>query len=145
MGCSRRLSVAGSGQHRRARRRRGDSAWLSPRAPLAGLLLLGAVLQPALGRAFPGGLDASFGTGGTVTTDFGGGETAFALVRQSDGKLVAAGGSAEGAGGGPVSLRPPAPGGEGPAPLRAPGRGGPAVAGGSCAGGGAGGAGWARA
>ena len=101
MGCSTligRLSVAGSGQHRRARRRRGDSAWLSPRAPLAGLLLLAAVLQPAPGRAFPGGLDASFGTGGTVTTDFGGGETAFALVRQSDGKLVAAGWSADAAG-----------------------------------------------
>src|SRR2546427_10834805 len=121
MGCSRRLSVAGSGQHRRARRRRGDSAWLSPRAPLAGLLLLGAVLQPALGRAFPGGLDASFGTGGTVTTDFGGGETAFALVRQSDGKLVAAGWSAGAAGGGRVAPRPCDAGGERDAPIRRPG------------------------
>jgi len=94
MGCSTligRLSVAGSGQHRRARRRRGDSAWLSPRAPLAGLLLLAAVLQPAPGRAFPGGLDASFGMGGIVTTDFAGDDAALALVRQADGKLVAAG------------------------------------------------------
>ncbi len=94
MGCSTligRLSVAGSGQHRRARRRRGDSAWLSPRAPLAGLLLLAAVLQPAPARAFPGGLDASFGMGGIVTTDFAGDDAALALVRQADGKLVAAG------------------------------------------------------
>src|SRR3989442_10162287 len=125
MGCSTligRLSVAGSGQHRRARRRRGDSAWLSPRAPLAGLLLLGAVLQPALGRAFPGGLDASFGTGGTVTTDFGGGETAFALVRQSDGKLVAAGWSAGAAGGRRLAAPPPHAGGGARPPARPRGR-----------------------
>src|SRR5438067_2328018 len=91
MRCSTLVIGLGSGRRRRAWRRRGDAAWLSSRAPLAALLLLAAVLQPAPGRAFPGGLDASFGTGGTVTTDFGGGETAFALVRQSDGKLVAAG------------------------------------------------------
>jgi uncharacterized delta-60 repeat protein len=54
-------------------------------------LLLGAVLQPAPGHAFPGALDTSFGTRGTVTTDFGADDAAFALVRQSDGKLVAAG------------------------------------------------------
>jgi uncharacterized delta-60 repeat protein len=55
-------------------------------------LLLAVVLHPAPGRAFPGGLDASFGAGGTVTTDFAGDDdAAFALVRQSDGKLVAAG------------------------------------------------------
>src|SRR5207249_4994361 len=81
-----------SGRHPRGRRRRGDAARLSSRAPLAGLLLLGAVLQPAPARAFPGGLDASFGTSGTVITDFAGdADAALALVRQADGKLVAAG------------------------------------------------------
>ncbi len=39
-----------------------------------------------------GSLDASFGSGGKVTTDFGGGDSANALVLQPDGKLVAAGG-----------------------------------------------------
>jgi uncharacterized delta-60 repeat protein len=38
-----------------------------------------------------GTLDRTFGTGGRVTTDFGGGEQATALVVQADGKLVAAG------------------------------------------------------
>lgn len=38
-----------------------------------------------------GHLDATFGLGGTVTTDFGGAEFALALVLQPDGKLVAAG------------------------------------------------------
>src|SRR5436309_5767240 len=81
-----------SGRHPRGRRRRGDAARLSSRAPLAGLLLLGTVLQPAPARAFPGGLDASFGTSGTVITDFAGdADAALALVRQADGKLVAAG------------------------------------------------------
>src|SRR5882724_11278154 len=92
MRCSTLVIGLGSGRHRRACRRRGDAAWLSSRASLAGLLLLGAVLHPAPARAFPGGLDASFGTSGTVTTDFGADDdAAFALVRQSDGKLVAAG------------------------------------------------------
>jgi len=54
-------------------------------------LLLAVVLQPAPGRAFPGGLDASFGASGIVTTDFAGEDAALALVRQADGKLVAAG------------------------------------------------------
>src|SRR5947199_852342 len=80
-----------SGRHPRGRRRRGDAARLSSRAPLAGLLLLAVVLQPAPGRAFPGGLDASFGASGIVTTDFAGDDAALALVRQADGKLVAAG------------------------------------------------------
>src|SRR5207247_383388 len=81
-----------SGRHPRGRRRRGDAARLSSRAPLAGLLLLGTVLQPAPARAFPGGLDASFGTSGTVITDFAGdSDAALALVRQADGKVVAAG------------------------------------------------------
>jgi uncharacterized delta-60 repeat protein len=39
-----------------------------------------------------GSLDSSFGTGGKVTTDIGGGDdAAYALVRQADGKLVVAG------------------------------------------------------
>ncbi len=40
-----------------------------------------------------GTLDTSFGAGGLATTDFGGTENAFALIRQPDGKLVAAGAS----------------------------------------------------
>jgi uncharacterized delta-60 repeat protein len=38
-----------------------------------------------------GSLDRTFGTGGRVTTDFGAGSQATALVVQADGKLVAAG------------------------------------------------------
>jgi uncharacterized delta-60 repeat protein len=46
----------------------------------------------ALARYTPDGrLDPSFGTGGRVTTDFGGYEVARALVIQRDGKLVLAG------------------------------------------------------
>jgi uncharacterized delta-60 repeat protein len=46
----------------------------------------------ALARYLPDGtLDASFGVGGTVITDFGGGEFGRALVLQPDGKLVVAG------------------------------------------------------
>lgn len=43
-----------------------------------------------------GSLDPGFGTGGLVTTDFGGDDFARALVLQDDGKLVAAGGSFDG-------------------------------------------------
>ena len=46
----------------------------------------------ALARYLPdGSLDATFGVGGKVTTDFGGSDGAIALVLQPDGKLVAAG------------------------------------------------------
>jgi uncharacterized delta-60 repeat protein len=46
----------------------------------------------ALARYNPDGtLDTTFGTGGTVTTDFPGGGDANALAVQADGKLVAAG------------------------------------------------------
>ena len=38
-----------------------------------------------------GSLDSSFGTGGTVTTDLGGDDLAYAAVLQSDGKIVAVG------------------------------------------------------
>ena len=44
----------------------------------------------------PGTLDATFGTGGIVTTDMGGGDNASALVIQPDGKIVAAGYSLSG-------------------------------------------------
>jgi len=40
-----------------------------------------------------GSLDATFGIGGKVATDFGGSDVAFALVQQPDGKLLAAGDS----------------------------------------------------
>jgi uncharacterized delta-60 repeat protein len=46
----------------------------------------------ALARYISGGsLDATFGSGGRVTTDFGGNDQIKALARQGDGKLVAAG------------------------------------------------------
>ena len=44
-----------------------------------------------LGEGAPGDLDPTFGVGGKVTTDFGGYDSANALVLQPDGKLVAAG------------------------------------------------------
>jgi uncharacterized delta-60 repeat protein len=48
----------------------------------------------AVGRYRPNGsLDASFGNGGTIATDFGpyGGGAAYAVALQPDGKIVAAG------------------------------------------------------
>jgi uncharacterized delta-60 repeat protein len=55
--------------------------------------LLAALLAPAA-QAAPGALDASFGTGGKVTTAIGGEDDyAYATARQADGKLVAAGSS----------------------------------------------------
>src|SRR5438128_8975310 len=41
--------------------------------------------------AGPGDLDATFGTGGRVLTDFGGGAGARALALQADGRIVVAG------------------------------------------------------
>ena len=46
---------------------------------------------PAVALAAPGELDASFGTGGTVITSFGGADVASAVAIQPDGKLVVAG------------------------------------------------------
>jgi uncharacterized delta-60 repeat protein len=59
----------------------------------AGFALVGPTVDFALARYHrDGSLDRSFGTGGRVTTDFGGGGAqATALVVQTDGKLVAAG------------------------------------------------------
>ena len=46
----------------------------------------------AVARYNPSGcLDVGFGTGGTLTTDFSGSDSAFAVALQSDGKIVAAG------------------------------------------------------
>ncbi len=45
-----------------------------------------------------GTLDATFGTGGKVTTSIGGDDLAFALAIQADGKLVAAGAASSGSG-----------------------------------------------
>ncbi|MEV6977549.1 calcium-binding protein [Kitasatospora sp. NPDC093806] len=58
---------------------------------VAGLLL--ALAVPGVAVAVPGDLDTTFGTGGRVTTDFGGGgaDEARGVVVQSDGKIVVAG------------------------------------------------------
>ncbi|MGW6919459.1 calcium-binding protein [Kitasatospora sp. NPDC054939] len=59
-------------------------------AAAAGLLL--ALSVPGAALAAPGDLDTAFGTGGRVTTDFGGGsDEARGVVVQSDGKIVVAG------------------------------------------------------
>ena len=63
---------------------------------LLGACVLAALLVPAA-QATPGALDPSFGTGGIVTTVFGPSyDYTNALVRQPDGKLVAAGASDNG-------------------------------------------------
>jgi uncharacterized delta-60 repeat protein len=79
-----------------------DAAQALVRQPDGKLVAAGAAFSTdtfnfdfALARYHPNGtLDASFGTGGKVTTDLtGGGEdVAFALALQADGNLVAAGG-----------------------------------------------------
>jgi uncharacterized delta-60 repeat protein/uncharacterized repeat protein (TIGR01451 family) len=57
------------------------------------VLALVAGALPAAAVAAPGTLDPSFGTGGEVTTDFGGSDSAEAVAIQSDGKIVAVGGT----------------------------------------------------
>jgi uncharacterized delta-60 repeat protein len=79
-----------------------DSAQALVRQPDGKLVAAGAAFtgvtfnfEFALARYHPDGtLDASFGSGGLVTTDLtaGGEDVTFALVLQADGKLVAAGG-----------------------------------------------------
>jgi len=59
-------------------------------AAVALVVALAAVLA-AGAQAVPGDLDGSFGTGGTVTTDFGVAAAAHALAPALDGKVVAAG------------------------------------------------------
>ncbi|MFJ5549166.1 delta-60 repeat domain-containing protein [Streptomyces sp. NPDC093225] len=52
-----------------------------------------------------GSPDATFGAGGKVTTDFGGGsEAAFAMALQADGKIIAAGSRSTNEGGGEFAL-----------------------------------------
>src|SRR5205807_2242452 len=58
-------------------------------ALLSALLLVVSFAQSA--DAGPGDLDPSFGTGGRVLTDFGGGDRARAVALQADGKIVVAG------------------------------------------------------
>lgn len=57
---------------------------------LLAVLFAAGVITAALPAA-RGDLDPSFGSGGKVTTDFGGNETAWGLAVQSDGKAVVAG------------------------------------------------------
>jgi uncharacterized delta-60 repeat protein len=59
--------------------------------PLIAFLALGLGLLSARAASAAGELDPAFGSGGKVTTDFGGAETGTALVRQPNGKLVVAG------------------------------------------------------
>src|SRR2546423_12058842 len=60
--------------------------------------VIGLLVVPSMrsARAASGGLDSSFGNGGTVTTDFGGAGVATAVALQPDGKLVAVGAGAVG-------------------------------------------------
>ncbi|MBI3456793.1 MAG: hypothetical protein HY002_13540 [Candidatus Rokubacteria bacterium] len=55
------------------------------------LLLAGSIALPGQLHAAAGDLDPTFGTGGKVTTDFGGTDSARALALQPDGKIVVAG------------------------------------------------------
>jgi uncharacterized delta-60 repeat protein len=59
---------------------------------LVGLVCVGALLFPALLPAARGDLDPTFGTGGKVTTDFGGSEIGWAVAVQSDMRVLVAGG-----------------------------------------------------
>ena len=56
---------------------------------------IGALLFPTLLAAARGDLDPTFGSGGKVTTDFGGNEFAWGLAVQPDGKAVVAGSSSD--------------------------------------------------
>jgi uncharacterized delta-60 repeat protein len=78
---------------------RGSMRRAGRRRLLLAACLLAALLAPAA-QATPGALDASFGAGGKVTTEVGwANASASALVRQPDGKLVAAGNSFDNASG----------------------------------------------
>ncbi len=55
------------------------------------LLFLPLALVFAAPALAPGDLDTTFGTGGKLTTDFGGNDQGFSVVMQSDGKMVVAG------------------------------------------------------
>ena len=61
------------------------------RPTLLAALVLGAAVLVVPAQAAPGDLDPSFGSGGTVTTDFGDRDRAAAVAIQADGKILAAG------------------------------------------------------
>ncbi|MBV9927671.1 MAG: DUF4214 domain-containing protein [Acidobacteria bacterium] len=63
------------------------------------ILLLSLAIPTTPASAAAGDLDPTFGRGGRVTTDFGGGEAAMAVAVQPDGKLVVAGIAWPGGGG----------------------------------------------
>ena len=68
-----------------------------PAALVAGISAFTLSVQPTC--AAPGDLDAGFGTGGAVTTDFSGGnDSGYAVAVQSDGKILAAGDTTGGSG-----------------------------------------------
>ncbi|MGI8603944.1 MAG: hypothetical protein ACR2OZ_13240 [Verrucomicrobiales bacterium] len=70
---------------------------------LAAASLLCLLAPPA--HAAPGDLDATFGTGGKVTTDFGsGGDSGRSMAVQSDGKIVVAGYSRNASGNDDIAL-----------------------------------------
>src|SRR5436190_23760847 len=60
-----------------------------------GSLIAAAIAALALmvtgAQAAPGNLDTQFGSGGIVTTNFGGEDTAYGVAAQNDGNIVAAG------------------------------------------------------
>lgn len=64
---------------------------MTVRRSAAALAAVAALLFPALVSAARGDLDPTFGSGGKVTTDFGGNETAWGVAVQPDGKAVVAG------------------------------------------------------
>ena len=66
-------------------------AILRPLMALYVLLTLSLVTPVLVALAAAGDLDPTFGTGGKVTTDFGGDDAAFAVALQNDGKVVVAG------------------------------------------------------
>ena len=68
---------------------RGSSGGVLRTGLLVGLIF--ALSLPSPARAAPGDLDPTFGSGGKVTTDFGGNDQASALALQPDGKIVVAG------------------------------------------------------
>src|SRR5882724_8521334 len=71
--------------------------WIRSTALFLGIMLLPICAASITARAaapaslHAGDLDPTFGTGGTVATDFGGFDSAHATAIQSDGKIVAAG------------------------------------------------------
>ena len=58
----------------------------------AALIAVVVLATPRFVEAFPGALDAFFGSSGRTTTEFGGNATARAVVLQPDGRVVAVGG-----------------------------------------------------